>query len=158
MAKNLTREEIEDKMHSLATKLSRNSIYKINYRISSKTFPDLKDVDQSIHHLYNTVDFKNKSREAHIVFYRHIFCKVAYDLGYKHPYIANYLNKDRTSVIHAINKIEDYLAIKDPETTKVYNSITNHLIDTYGETIYGRDIITRINSQRDISTSMCIVG
>lgn len=158
MTKNLTREEVEDKISILVTKLAKNSVYKINYRVSSKIFPDLKDIDQSIHYLYNTVDFKNKSREAHIVFYRHIFCKVAYDLGYKHPSIASYLNKDRTSIIHAIKKINDYLAIKDPETTKVYSSITNYLIDTYGETIYGRDIITRINSQRDVSTSMCTVG
>lgn len=155
MAKNLTRQEIEDKMATVVHRLSRNSIYKIDYRISSPNYPELKDVEQAIYHLYDTTNFKIKSREAHIVFYRHIFCKVAYDAGYKHPSIADYLNKDRTTIIHAIRKIEDYLEIKDPETTKVYKNIINHLIDTYGETIFRRDIIQRVNSQRDISTSMC---
>lgn len=147
MTKILTRQEIEDKMATVVHRLSKNSIYKINYRISSKAYPELKDIDQAIHHLYDIDNFKIKSRKGHIVFYRYIFCKVAYNVGYKHPSIADYLSKDRTTIIHAIKKIDGYLEIKDPMTTKVYKKIINHLIDTYGETIFRRDIIQGINSQ-----------
>jgi hypothetical protein len=142
MAKNLTRQEIEEKLESLIVRLTKKSPYKINYSVSSKEFPDLKDVELTIRSIYRTECFKTKSRESQYVFYRQIFCKVAHDLGYKDPKIAAYLNKDRTTIIYAVKQVKNYLQIKDPEMTKVYETITNHLINTYGETIFRRNIIS----------------
>ena len=147
MAKTLTRSEIEDKIEVLVKKLRKRSLYNITYKVSSKHFPELKDIEQVITHLYDPQDFKKKTSEKEYVFYRHLFCKLSHDLRYTHVQISEYLKQNRTTITHAINKINNYLDIKDPETTQVYKETTNYIIDTYGENIYRRDIIKRINPQ-----------
>lgn len=146
MVKKLSREEIEEQIEFLLKKLKKRSLYNITYKVSSSEFPDLKDVEQIIYHLYDSQDFKKKSSEKEYVFYRHLFCKICDDLNYTHAKIAEYLKQSRSTITHAIIKIDNYLHIKDPETTKVYKETTKYIIDTYGETIYRRDIIKRVNS------------
>ena len=146
MAKTLTRNEIEEKIEMLVQKLRKRSLYNITYKVSSTGFPELKDIEQVITHLYDPQDFKKRNREKDYVFYRHLFCKLCHDLKYTHVQISEYLKQNRSTITHAINKINNYLDIKDPETTKVYKETTNYIIDIYGEAIYRRNIIKGIDS------------
>lgn len=66
-----------------------------------------------------------KTRVREVVIARHIFCYIARQSGYGPSEIAQACNEyyDHSSVIHAVNKVQDALDVKDPLTVELYNYV-----------------------------------
>jgi chromosomal replication initiation ATPase DnaA len=75
------------------------------------------------------VDPATRNRKGPIVIARQIFCKITKDLGYTYTYLARYLNKDHSTLIHAYNKAEELIYIKDTMFTEKYEQVIREIND-----------------------------
>lgn len=89
-------------------------------------------VIRSIHEIIiETLDADpvTKNRKNTTVIARQIFCKITKDLGYTYTYLARYLNKDHSTLIHAYNKAEELIYIKDFLFTERYEQVIRKIND-----------------------------
>ena len=107
--------------------------------ISSIELP-LLDLDQLLHiidsHVKENTKFESiieSSRKQELTLYRHIFCKIAYEMDYKWVTIGHFLSLNHATIINGNNSINNYLLIKDKNVTKIYKEIISHikLIENY---------------------------
>lgn len=79
----------------------------------------------------------DKTRKKEVIIYKHIFCKVAKEMGYTLSYIGNYLKIDHSTVIHSISKINDLLDIESKEYIIAYSTFIEKVKEKieYGRTI-----------------------
>ena len=61
------------------------------------------------------------------IFYRQIFCYLAYNYNFTVSEIGRFINKDHSTVVHSRDIIKDLLQIRDPDIVKIYNSIYTNL-------------------------------
>lgn len=92
-------------------------------------------VISSIHNIIiETLDADpaTKNRKGSTIIARQIFCKIAKDLGYTYMYLARYLNKDHSTLIHAYNKAETLIYVKDFLFTEKYEQVIRKINDKGG--------------------------
>lgn len=71
-----------------------------------------------------------KNRKNTTVIARQIFCKIAKDLGYTYVYLARYLNKHHSTLIHNYNRAGELIYIKDLLFTEKYEQVIRKINDT----------------------------
>jgi chromosomal replication initiation ATPase DnaA len=63
---------------------------------------------------FQYTDFRNNSRNRIWITLHQSFCYIAYnDLNYTYSEIGRFVNKDHTTIIHQIKKVDDYIDKKD---------------------------------------------
>ena len=68
--------------------------------------------------------FYSDKRGRQLVLARHLFCYISrVKLGLKLVVIANFIQRDHTSVMHGIKTIENLLSVNDMEAQNLYLSI-----------------------------------
>ncbi len=137
----MTREIIEEKIESYVSKLVKKTDYKVSFCVVSKTKPDLKDIKTFMTEIFLCSDFIVADREKTLTFYRHLFAYFAFLVGYNDEQIANFLERDRTSILHAKKKITSFLEIKDKMTVECCQLLYNKLSETYGKNIFRPNFI-----------------
>ncbi len=74
-----------------------------------------------------------RRRLKHIILYKHIFCKIARDIGYTNSEIGRKIKMNRVTILHAERSINDKVKIKDKETLecvdRIYNVIEKYILD-----------------------------
>ena len=89
-------------------------------KLFDNTFGDGKDLGICIH-----------NRKPKEVLYRHMFCRVAFDLGFNYQTIGKFINKDRTTIINAVSMINDYQT-KYPQYGIIYDKISKIITNDIG--------------------------
>ena len=103
-----------------------------DHDLSSLPYPiysldDLKDkINELLPEPY--VDITQLSRKKEIVYYRMFFCNIAYSMGYSLKQIGEAVQRDHSTVYHAIETIDDIMESNDVEIKKIYNIIITHLL------------------------------
>lgn len=67
--------------------------------------------------------FKDMSRHIKNVYIRHSFIYLAREHGYTYNAIADHVGVNHPAVMHAYKKVKDYLFIREPGFTRVFNLI-----------------------------------
>jgi len=75
-----------------------------------------------------------KSRKGSYIMYKHIFCKLAYDMNHTTVEIGKYLNQTHSTVCCGKLRCKDLLFSRDKEYVETYTKIV-----TYIKIIYGYD-------------------
>lgn len=113
--------------------MNLNIEYTFTEDIESVKLPllDLEQLEKIINDYleYNTSfeDIKQKTRHGDVIIYRHIFCKLARDMGYEWTKIGKHIKKNHASVIHGANSIKKYISIGDTNVIKAYTSIITYI-------------------------------
>lgn len=81
---------------------------------------DLKEIADELVQIKKSI--LDKTRKKEVMIYKHIFCKVAKEMGYTFSYIGNYLKIDHSTVIHSVNKINDLLDVESKEHVIAYST------------------------------------
>lgn len=139
----MTREIIEQKIEAYTSKLVKKTDFKVNFAVVSKTKPDLIDIKKFMTDTFLCSDFIVADREKTITFYRHMFCYFAFILGYNDEQIANFIKRDRTSILHAKKKITSFLEIKDKMTVECCQILYTKILEEYGKDIFRPNFIQR---------------
>jgi len=92
-----------------------NSVFK-------KTFPDI----------YTEEGMFYKTRKQLPILYRHLFYKIAREIGYTLTDIGRYSSFNHATILYAERRVCELLEIRDPEITKNYNLIKNEINNRYG--------------------------
>lgn len=81
--------------------------------------------------------FKDMSRHIKNVYIRHSFIYLAREQGYTYHAIAEHVGINHPAVMHAYKKVKDYLFVREPSFTRVFNLIVeefnNHLAEKGNE-------------------------
>jgi len=67
--------------------------------------------------------FKDMSRHIKNVYIRHSFIYLAREQGYTYHAIAEHVGINHPAVMHAYKKVKDYLFVREPSFTRVFNLI-----------------------------------
>lgn len=102
----------------------------IGYSIIILSRYDNQDIlnSLSIHELRQIADrhvpygktILSKTRKKEVILYKHIFCKIAREMGFTFKYIGDFLNVDHSTIIHSVNKINDLLDVESKEHVRAY--------------------------------------
>lgn len=87
---------------------------------------------ESFPDVYTTEGMMLQTRKQLPILYRHIFFKIAREIGYTLKDIGRYAGFNHATVLHAVRRISDLLDIKDAEVTRNYNLIKNEIQNRYG--------------------------
>lgn len=92
--------------------------------IFKKNFPDIHTDEAML----------GKTRKQTPILYRHIFYKIARELGYTFKDIGRFSGfNNHATILHAVKRISNLLEVKDPEVITNYNLIKNEIHDRYGD-------------------------
>lgn len=72
-------------------------------------------------------DLKEKTRLPNVVYPRLIFCHMAYNMSYSIKKIAEFIERDRTTVYSAIASIDNLMSTNYLEVVDLYNKIVNQI-------------------------------
>lgn len=144
----------------LIEKFSREFYEKMGYypdvrvmvhRYSVKSLEELEEKVLSVipEHMGSNHSLKTPSRKKELVVLRHMFCKIAYHyMGYTCTSVAEYLNRDHTTVIHSVKVFDDLMETND-EFRYLYREVDRLLAPTLSE--------EQIKSEIDESSVMASV-
>ena len=80
----------------------------------------------------NITSLKQKTRKREVVQWVHCFSHIAWHYGYSKTAIGRVLERNHATIIHNVRSVTDFLSIKDPMTTTIYNLLMNHYKDNVG--------------------------
>lgn len=81
---------------------------------------------------YHEKGLLEKTRKQTTVLYRHIFYRIAREIGYTFHDIGKYTGFNHATIINGVNRINDFLNIKDEQVCKNYKIIKNEIENRYG--------------------------
>ena len=111
---------------------------------------DLEDIINKFLKRENLDGLRNtysRSRKWDYVKYKHVFCKLAWDMKYTTTSIGRYLQQNHATVISGRNKCLHLLQAQDREFSEIYNEII-----TYIKLIYEYDGNVQNNDQEQDNT------
>lgn len=109
---------IKFNMKSLLTpKLKLEDLKDIVNAVFKESFPDI----------YTDEGIMLKTRKHLTLMHRHIFYKIAREVGYTYKDIAVYSGFDHATIIYAVRRISDLLDVKDQQLTESYNLVKNEI-------------------------------
>jgi chromosomal replication initiation ATPase DnaA len=86
-------------------------------------------------------EIKGKSRKSKVVIARHIYCYIAY---HKTETVSEkvglVINRDHSTVIHALKKISGFLDVKDITVTSQYNKIIKEMVVKHYNSLVVQDV------------------
>lgn len=74
-----------------------------------------------------------KTRKQLTILFRHIFYKIAREIGYTFTDIGKFSGYNHATILHAVNRVSDLLDIKDAEVCRNYKLVKNEIQDRYGD-------------------------
>lgn len=75
----------------------------------------------------------DETRIKEVAYPRMLFCNLAYNMGYRIRAIATYTRKDRSTIYHAIDAINDMLVTREPYVIDLYEKVINQINTLYNE-------------------------
>lgn len=104
-------------------KLTLDELRTVINDIFKQNFPDI----------YTDEGMMLKTRKQLPILYRHLFYKIAREVGYTFKDIGRFAGFNHATILHAVKRISDLLEIKDAEVTRNYNLVKNEIQDRYGD-------------------------
>jgi len=107
---------------------------KLSTLVSLETFVDEAYSAMCIYDqtLSSISSLKAKTRKRDVIQWTHCFYHIAWHYGYSKTAIGRIVEKDHATVIHGIKSVSNFLDVKDPMTTTIYNLLMNHYKDNVG--------------------------
>ena len=114
------------------------------------TLSDIQNIAVSaVQHELSEKD-KKYSRQKEVVTARQCYCKIARDMGYTFMEIAKQIDKDHSTIIHAVNRSNDMLETND----KTYISMYNRILTDINKTLDGRTIHRNTEAQNNTKSTL----
>lgn len=82
----------------------------------------------------NHYSIKDDTRIKEVLYPRMMFCSIAYTMDYPIRRIATYIERDRTTVYHAISAFDDLMSTKNPYCTDLHIKTVTQINSTYEPT------------------------
>ena len=77
---------------------------------------------------------KDDTRQKEVLYPRMMFASLAYTMNYPIRRISTYIERDRTTIYHAISAFDDLMSTKNPYCTEMYEKTVTQLKSTYEST------------------------
>lgn len=95
-----------------------------------------------------------ETRIKEVAYPRMLFCNLAYAMGYKIRAIATYVSKDRSTVYHAIDAINNMLITREPYLVKLYENVLKSINTLYNESTLPDVCEQRSHTESALSADM----
>lgn len=82
--------------------------------------------------LRSITSLRQKTRKRDVIQWMHCFYHIAWHYGYSKTAIGRIVERDHATVIHGVKSVTNFLDVKDPMTSNIYNLLMNHYKDNVG--------------------------